>query len=298
MSSRRSAAIAVLLLGLGGATGCAASGGTTQPAATPRPFNGVIYYDQEQRSVLHAAEEQRVAECMRRRGFAYSPQPLAQGDHRPDASPYGLLTTAQAANDGFGVLSAALNAQPLPDHNAAADGDTAWSQALLGTDSHRVTVNLPAGQQYFYNSDSCVSDADSSLYGPDYDRLFNTFQVLNNEVIGKVQADPRYLAAQSHWQTCMKAAGETAATLTDPPTSIDQGIHQAAGDSTKLHQLAGRELALAHTDADCQQQVGLAHAVTLAQADAETSTLGGHAADLTTLWKLRNAALNVAVHDS
>lgn len=298
MSSRTLAALAVLLLGLGGATGCAASGGTTQPAATPRPFNGVIYYDQGERSALHAAEEQRVAECMRRRGFAYAPEPLAQGDHRPDASPYGLLTTAQAANDGFGVLSAALNAQPLPDHNAAADGDASWRQALLGTDSHRVTVNLPAGQQFFYNSDSCVSDAESSLYGPDYYRLFNTFQVLDNEVIGKVQADPRYLTALSRWQACMKAAGENAATLTDPPTSIDQGIQQAAADSTRLHQLAGRELTLARTDADCQQQIGLAHVVALAQTDAETSTLGGYAAELTTLWKLRNAALDVATHDS
>lgn len=297
MSSRKSATFAALLLGLG-ATGCAASGGTASPAAVSRPFDGVTYYDAAQRTTLHAAEEQRVAQCMKQRGFTYAPEPLAEGDHRPDASPYGLLTPAQATNDGFGVLSAALNAQQVPDSNAAEAGNAAWNHALLGTDSHRVTVDLPAGQQFFYNSDSCVIDAETRLYGPDYYRLYNTFQVLDNEVIDKVHADPRYLAAQTHWQSCMKAAGEQDATLADPPAAISSGLQHVGTDSAALHQLVGRELQLAHTDAECQAQSGLASVVATAQGDAEKAVLGSHAGDLAMLEKLRAAALQVVAKQS
>ena len=235
-----------------------------------------------------------MAACMRQRGFSYQPEPLAEGDHRPDNSPYGLLTPTQAANDGFGVTSAALNARPAPDGNAAKDDESAWKAALLGTESHRMTVSLPAGQQFFYNSDACVIDAIWRLYGPDYYRLFNTFQVLTNQVVDKVEKDPRYLAAQTRWQNCMKASGQNAAVIVDPPAEINRELQQAGTDSVKLHQLIGHELQLAGTDAQCQKQADLATAVAQAQSDAEKAVIGAHGADLATLKKLRQAALDRA----
>ncbi|MGW2377753.1 hypothetical protein [Kitasatospora sp. NPDC001683] len=295
MKTRTTLALAAVLLGLG-AAGCSSSGGTTPPGALPRPFGGVTHYDEEQRAVLHDAEEVLVAGCMRERGFAYRPQGLATGDHRVDANPYGLLSGDQATNDGFGVISTALNLKQAADPNQDKDADQAWKAALLGTDAHRVTVDLPDHQQFYYNGDSCLTQARDALYGPDYFRLFNTFQVLGNKVVNDVQADGRYTAAESRWRDCMSAAHQSAAHLADPVAMIDRWVEQDGGDPAKTHDLIGRELALAKTSARCQDRAGLAATVEQVQTDVEKTVIGTDQPLLDQLRGLRQQALARAGH--
>jgi hypothetical protein len=292
MTTRTRTALAALLLGLGvGAAGCHASGSTTPPVAQPRPFDGATYYGQQQRSRLHSAEEARVAACMKQRGFPYRPQALVGGDHTSDANPYGLLTVAQARNDGFGITSSAVDTRPVVDSNADVDTRDGWNAALVGTAAHRVYLNLPGNRQFFYNTDSCATQAVAQLYGADYYRLFNTLTVLSTQVVAQVQNDARYLAAQSRWQRCMTTAGEPAQTLADPPGAISAQLQQAGKDPAKLHTLAGRELALAETDAHCQATADLATAVTTAQTDAEKTLITGHTSDLSALRQLQHQAV-------
>ncbi|MBD0695671.1 hypothetical protein [Streptomyces sp. CBMA123] len=290
MKTRITFALAAVLLGLG-AAGCSSSGGTTPPGAEPRPFDGVVHYDEQQRVALHDAEEGLVAACMRGRGFEYRPQALGTGDHRVDANPYGLLTTAQATDDGFGVISTELNLKPVADPNQDHASDQAWKDALLGTEAHRVTVDLPDRQQFFYNGDSCLTQAGDALYGPDYYRLFNTFQVLSSKVVTGVQADGRFTAAEGRWRDCMTAAHQPAAHLGDPVATIDQRVKQDGGDPGRTHELIGGELALARTSARCQSQAGLTDAVTQAQTDIERTVLGSDRPQLDRLWTLRRQAL-------
>ncbi|MFJ9692615.1 hypothetical protein [Kitasatospora sp. NPDC101183] len=290
MRTRTTLALAAVLLGAG-AAGCSTSGGTTAPTALPRPFDGVAHYDEQQRTALHDAEEALVTGCMRERGFTYRPQSLAAGDHRVDANPYGLLGADQAASDGFGVISTALNLKPKTDPNRDHDGDQAWKNALLGTDAHRITVDLPDHRQFYYNDDACLTRARDALYGPDYLRLFNTFQVLTDKVVTAVQADARYGAAESRWHDCMSAAHEDAARLTDPVAAIDRQVKQDGGDPAKAHDLIGRELSLAKTSARCQDRAGLAAVVDRLQADAEKSALGPDQPLLDRLRDLRRQAL-------
>ncbi|AWZ15990.1 MULTISPECIES: hypothetical protein [unclassified Streptomyces] len=162
---------------------------------------------------LHAAEEDLVAACMRRRGFTYRPQPLATGNRIADANPYGLLAVAQAVDDGYGITSTALAVRPQEDANAGESANDRWKEALLGTPAHRVDLKMPLGRQFFYHSDSCVSDAKSGLFGPDCHRLYNTFQVLADALVDKVRADGRHVEAQGAWSACVKDAGADAGTL-------------------------------------------------------------------------------------
>ncbi|MFE5592041.1 hypothetical protein [Streptomyces sp. NPDC056549] len=294
MSSRRRTAAVALLLGLG-AAGCSTSGGTAAPGPaprpTPRPFQGVTHYPEPELVALHAAEEELVAACMKRRGFTYRPQPLATGNHLSDISPYGLLGVAQAVNDGYGITSTALSMRQPADVNAAEGANTRWKEALLGTPAHRVNLAMPMKREFFYQSDSCVSDAKSRLFGPDYYRLYNTFQVLGDAVVDRVRADRRYLAAQDSWSACMKKGGAEAKAFGDPQARIDGDLRKAGRDPAAVHAVAGVELKLSRADADCQAGAGLTAVVTAAQKDAEKRLGAGYDDELAALRDLRKQAL-------
>jgi hypothetical protein len=283
---------AVLLLTLGVA-GCTSAGHARPEPAAPRPFHGVTYYDPGLRAALHTAEERLIADCMRGKGFTYRPQPLPTGRNRLDVNPYLLLTDEEARQDGFGETGSVLRARrTAADGNARQESDARWKAALLGTEKHRVYVRLPGKLEYFYNTDSCVSAADTGLYGPDYQRLYNTFQVLAGRVVDRVTGDARYRAALRRWQSCMHDAGQDVRSLDEPPASIRRQVQRAGTDPAALRTVAGRELKSARADARCQRQAGLFDAVAGAQGEAERAVLrtAGAGADLTRLRGLRRRA--------
>jgi hypothetical protein len=292
-------ALAALLLGILGAAGCSPSGGTTPAPPLPRPFDGVLSYDQRERQALHTADERLVTDCMRRRGLRYQPQALATGGTDPqDINPYGLLTAAQARRDGYGITSARLAARPPDDPNRDRAREPRWSRALLGTKKHEVRLRLPGGVEYFYNSDACVTQARQALYGADYDRLDSTYEVLSNEVVTAVRKDPRYLSAQHRWAQCMGAAGVAAKTLDDPRALVEQRLKRAGSRPARLHDAARYELTVSAKDADCQRTTGLAHTVAETQTDAEATVKGASLADLARLREMRATAVHRATAPS
>nr|WP_223184110.1 hypothetical protein [Streptomyces sp. CBMA291] len=257
-----------------------------------RPFGGVLTYTPAQRAALHAAEENLVSVCMRRRGFDYDPEGLATGGTDPDdRSPYGLLTTSQALQDGYGITSAALLTHRPKDPNRVRSRQKGWQEALLGTPAHKVTVSLPGGQKYFYNSDSCVSSARGHLYGSGYERLYNLFQVLANDVISTVRTDADYQRVQGRWAACMAGAGERVAVLDDPRDQVDRRLRTALQAHQDLRPVAEFELELSRRDARCQRTVRLDAAVKGAQQRAERTKDGTYHDDLSRLRAMRAEAL-------
>ncbi|WP_371660240.1 hypothetical protein [Streptomyces sp. NBC_00280] len=292
-------ALAALLLGVLGAAGCTQSGGTTPDPVLPRPFGNALSYDQRERQALHTADERLVADCMRRRGLSYEPQPLATGGtDAQDVNPYGLLTTDQARRDGYGITSARLAARPLGDPNRDRAREPGWSRALLGTKSHEVRIHLPGGAEFFYNSDACVTQAREALYGADYDRLSSLYQVLSNQVITAVFKDPSFLRAQHRWALCMRSAGVAVTSTDDPRGLVEQRIERVTARSGQLHDVARYELKVSGQDAGCQRTTGLARAVAKAQAHAETAVAGARKTDLTRLRDLRSTAVHRATATS
>lgn len=296
MRNRINAACATLLLGILGAAGCANSGGTPSEPVLPRPFGGALSYGPHERAALHAANERLIADCMRRRGHVYKPEGLATGRTDPqDRNPYGLLTTEQARQDGYGITSARLNTRMPRDPNKARSGEREWREALLGTTAHRVHVRLPGKQEFFYNTDACLTEAREKLYGADYERLYNTYQVLANQVVSAVHEDPRYRRAQHRWSGCMRHAGVRAAgTLDDPRTSVGDRLRRAAADRGELRAVARHELTLSRQDAGCQAKTDLARTVTEAQKRAEKAVAGDRRSGLVRLRALRDAAVRRA----
>ncbi|MFI0815250.1 hypothetical protein ACH4TX_03960 [Streptomyces sp. NPDC021098] len=295
MRNRINAACATLLLGILGAAGCANSGGTPSEPVLPRPFGGVLAYGQYERQALHAANERLIADCMRRRGHVYEPEGLATGRPDPeDGNPYWLLTTEQARQDGYGITSSRLNTRMPRDPNKARSGEREWREALLGTTAHRVHVRLPGRQEFFYNADACLTKARDTLYGADYERLYNTYQVLAMQVVSAVHKDSRYLKAQRRWSGCMRDAGVRAGTLDDPRSSVDQRLRRAAADQGELRAVARHELKLSRQDASCQRKTGLARTVTEAQKRAEKAVAGDRRSGLVRLRTLRDAAVRRA----
>ncbi|WP_037888723.1 hypothetical protein [Streptomyces sp. NRRL S-87] len=306
MTLRRPSALAALLVGVGvgvgaalGVAGCSPSGGapaSARSAPPPAPFGGVTAAESGRAAVaLHAENERLVAACMRGRGLTYRPQPSRPGADRPEPNPYGLLTPAGAAADGYGVTGAALAAGPPADANGDRAADRRWQDALLGTEAQERRLPMPDGSEFFYRADSCAVRADLAQYGPEYLRLSNTFVVLGNRVVDAVERDPRFVRARARWSSCMTAAGHPSTALTDPVTAIGRELDAAGTDPAAVHAVAGRELDVARTDAGCQARAGLADAVAAAQSDAEGRVGGAYVRDLATLRAVRARARATAL---
>ncbi|MCB5164466.1 hypothetical protein LG634_06400 [Streptomyces bambusae] len=302
---RHLAVLGALLLGTGvgagaglGAAGFppSAASGPERAAPLPRPFGGVTAPAAGRAAAaLHAENEKLVADCMRRRGFTYRPEPSGPGAERAEPNPYGLLGPAEAAADGYGVTGAALSAGELPDPNREPAADPKWHAALVGTEAHEEGVRMPDGSEFLLRSDACAVRADRTQYGPDHLRLSATFAVLGNRVVDEVEKDPRYLRAREHWSACMTEAGHPARELADPVTAIGEALDAAGADPGRVHAVAGRELEVARADARCQSRADLAAAVGAAQADAEQRVIGRHAGDLARLRDMNARALAAAL---
>lgn len=291
MALRRIIATTALLLVGFGAAGCGTSGGTAPDVGSPRPFQGATYYTPDQRALLRTAEEKLLVECMAHKGFSYRPQKAAAHPSALDASPYALVRPTEARVNGFGIISAALDAGSGTADVTAEPSGAAWTAALQGTPSHRVQIALPDGQAYFYNSDSCLSTVDDQLYGAGYETLYNSFQVRSNQVLARVLADPRYRTAQGSWAGCMQAAQVPYSSLSGPAGTVYAELAAVGTDQGRLQRAIGTELRLSGADAACQQQVGLNQVVATVQDDAQSAVLGSSTGELGELLGLRRQAL-------
>ncbi|MFG1888728.1 hypothetical protein ACGFIR_12765 [Micromonospora sp. NPDC049051] len=265
----------VLLPVLLGVVGCgSAPGHTTAPVELPRPLDGVTYFTSAENSALHDAHEQLVTRCMRDRGFAYQQVPLSPATRLRDLNPYGLLSRHQARTDGYRITSSlAEEAKAATRPAPGSTSSPAWNAALLGTDSHRVTVQLPEDHEMFYNSDGCTHQATATLYSADWQRLYDTFQVLANRVVETVNQDAEFVHAQSAWSACMTRAGQPSRTFDEARGRIDAAFKRAAEDRADLMPVVRQELATATADAACQDETGMVEVVRAAQGRAEATVL-------------------------
>ncbi|MGW0430423.1 hypothetical protein ACWDZZ_25825 [Streptomyces sp. NPDC002990] len=262
--------IALCLLAV---SGCSDAPARRDAGALPAPFDGAGSATAQQSSALHRAEERAIASCMRDRGFSYLPVPAA----RPTTdNPYGLLTGAQAAADGYGLTSAAL-AGPAEDPNEQAlaplseDRRAAWRNALIGTGGQQRTLNAPGSPSLHINTDGCVHLGRQGLYGSAYDQAELTVEGLTAQVVTQVSADEAFVAAQGSWARCMRGRSESARTLQEARASIQDALGAIGDDRARLRELGRRELRLAGHDAACQRESGMAAAVRTVQERIEAS---------------------------
>ncbi|MET9290957.1 hypothetical protein [Streptomyces sp. NPDC003077] len=283
--------IALCLLAV---SGCAADAPARRDGdALPAPFGGAAVASPVQARALHDAEERAVAACMKRRGFPYRPVPA----NRPAAeNPYGLLTEARAATDGYGLTSAALAGPPADPNRQLLDRmdaarRTAWQQALTGTGRKERTLTAPGMPSLHVKTDGCVYLARRDLYGGAWEQTELTVEGLNATVITRVTADKEFVAAQRTWAACMRGKGEKATTPQQARGEIQNAVDRAGRDRSALRRIGLRELKLAGRDATCQRESRLAEASRAAQERVEAALPERSRRHATTLTSLRARAL-------
>ncbi|MEU9000210.1 hypothetical protein AB0C95_36250 [Streptomyces caniferus] len=291
MRAQPAVMVALCLLAVGGCSQAPAHRGD---GPLPAPFDGAAVASVEQAKSLHESEERAVAACMRQRGFSYREVPAGR---IVAENPYGLLTEAQAAGDGYG-LTADLLAGPPDDPNAQflARLDprhrAAWRNALTGTGKHERTLSAPGSPDLRINTDGCVYLGRRALYGSEWEQAELTIAGLTARVTNRVLADSGFRSAQRTWADCMRAKGEPFATLQDARGAIQNAVNKAGSDRVALQNVGRRELQLAERDAACQRQSDLAEAVRTAQKRVEAALPASSHRQAAKLADLRKQALS------
>ncbi|SHL19951.1 hypothetical protein [Actinacidiphila paucisporea] len=283
--------IALCLLAVGG---CGQAPTHRGSDVLPAPFDGIDAVPLQQARLLHESEERAVATCMRQRGFPYLTVPPGR---LAEENPYGLLTQAQAAQDGYG-LTAALLAGPPPDPNAKflAQMDegrrTAWQNALTGSGKHERILRAPDSPEMRINTDGCVYLGRRAFYGSSWEQTELTVSGLVVRVIAGVTSDPGFRTAQQTWADCMRGRGESFTTVQEARGAIQGAASKAGSDRLALQNLSRRELQLAGRDATCQRQSALVAAVRAAQKRAEAALPDASRQQAAKLANLRKQALS------
>jgi len=263
--------------------------------------------------LLWSAEEELVAACMGKRGFAYLPtakddDPAAAPGHVP-VDRRGDVVAARSRGYGLAArIQEGESPNPTVDRNAESlakmteTGRAAFLEALRGpaispadpSVRQRVeSVPLPGGGEAYWYRDSCLAEARRQLYGADYEHneLGYSLSFLRNELLSMADGDPEYKKDLAAWRTCMQKRGFNEDMPQAAATRLAADYH--AGKLT-LDQLRTQEVALATTDTECFTSVDLGGARQAAEARAEATLLAQNAEKLLAMKQERDDALGRA----
>ncbi|MFC8533017.1 hypothetical protein ACFUJY_03570 [Streptomyces sp. NPDC057249] len=286
------------------AAGCSTApggGAATEDPPDPRPLGGVLDHTAAESAALHRAEEREVRTCMAGRGFGYAEIPVSEARRTPTPSPYGLLTPGRAARNGYGLTVERLR-QPPPDPNAprlaalTADDRRAWQKALKGTpDGPHEKIALAGGPTLSVPTDSCVTLANRTLYGPTWDRDLFTVQHLRNTIVKNTLARPSVKAAEHEWAACMRDKGFRYEDRRAPLRALSRKLAEAGTDPAALRATGREELRIAAQDAACQTATHLAARIEDAQRATEKALPPSRTAALPAL---RTALARATAHST
>lgn len=217
------------------------------------------------------AVEALIASCMRDAGFEYVPVDYKTARKAMDSNskPSGLsskdfrtqygygITTQFAGADNQALMGA--GAQNIRIRNGLSTADhTAYMHALYG-DNPSATFVVGLDSENFSQTGGCTRKAVEQVFSKD--ELGANFVNYQNAQDARVDQDPRVIAAQKDWGTCMRQAGYSYNTSdeikADLASRLDAITGGAAPDTLSadaqaaLKQLQGEELAIAAADHDC-----------------------------------------------
>ncbi len=306
-------------------TGTAAGGETADTAGEPGMVSVTNRLIADDARFLLVAQQTLIARCMEDRGFLYiiphiPEDPFGEAPHRfwgPDPE--------LASQAGYGIYDSqfAETSQPPEDpQQDAADGtsefegdvppgeDTGdphgdylntlsaeelqeWMAALTGTGENQIVVEDAGegGAAAFMNTDGCVAEVETDLYG-DLTALLQTDLLIHNlrsEQSERIDTDPRFAQAQDSWLRCMRSEGF------EPEEPGDAySIALASYEELPLDEARSFEIEVAMIDAACVEESGVnrIYLTLLAEADEYIET--EHAGALLGLRELQEHAVQRA----
>ncbi len=221
------------------------------------------------------AVESLIATCMTEAGFEYIPVDYATVRKAMDSNskPSGLnadefrtqfgygITTQLAGADSQAVMG--IGEQNIRIRNGLSTADlAAYNRALYG-ENHSATFVVSLDDENFSQTGGCTRTAIEQVFSPE--ELGPGFVNYQNAEGARVEQDPRVIATNKDWATCMRDAGysynNSDEIKTDLANRLDAITGGAAPDTlaadaqAALTQLQGEELAIADADHQCNVQV-------------------------------------------
>jgi hypothetical protein len=286
--------------------GCLAAGlvavGCSKAPAAPKavghsniPLSSGL--DEDEERLLSYAEATLASRCMAKRGLKYVARMAPRDDRR--RAKWGTEDVAYARKHGYGVeLASSVDKFVREDPNAnlglSPDQQRTWEEAYFGTDSTRIRVTLPDGDQYEAPGTGCLAEARKELYGDlqQQTRLFYYMQALRLDAANMVKADPAYLAAVDRWRRCMQSRGYS---YPNPLGAIEDATLSYRRFGPKGHARARtREIQIAVADATCGKQSKLVAVATEKERLYQSQVMQEHEGDVVAFHELYSVALGRA----
>jgi len=217
------------------------------------------------------AVEAFIATCMRDAGFEYVPVDYATVRKAMDSNskPSGMKADEFRAQFGYGITTqfigvnsqAAMGAgeQNIRIRNGLSPADrTAYDHALYGNNPSATFV-VGLDSEDFSPTGGCTRSAVEQVFSPE--ELGPGFVNYQNARDSRVDQDPRVIAAEKDWASCMRQAGYSYGNSNDIKTDLANRFHTITGGAasealsadaqTALKQLQGEELAIVAADHKC-----------------------------------------------
>jgi hypothetical protein len=240
------------------------------------PINELLGFDVALREgdliALEASAEQSVAECMKAAGFDYVPVDFAQFDPEGDGS---TDTRAWAEQNGYGI--SVQPEQAIPTADEFDDPNIPIRQSLTSAELEVYQFALygeqPAEDGSFdpANRTGCVAESyqgvvdarrELGAVGQFYSEFADELAALDD----RFQADPRFLALEEQWATCMAESGFLVASRGEIFVELDRrmsevgplivpGQDPSAEAQAAMDEVADWERQAAVTDWDCTEPV-------------------------------------------
>lgn len=211
----------------------------------------------EENSVLHAAEEELLRDCMRESGFRYrkvAENPLPE----LRSFPHVIDDLAWAKKHGYGTdLQRKVERMRASDPNQryfrslSAERRAAALDAFHGESSRDITVETPDGVQVSRSEEGCQAEAERELFEslPAWFTAESYNEALPGIVEERVAGDARFAAAVRPWSRCMKEDGHDYRSPAELRKRLPSPENPLPRD---------KEIRLAVAEAECAHSTGLA----------------------------------------
>jgi hypothetical protein len=309
MSAKR---ILLLLAGLGLLAGCGSDPSTNAASSKGRSFEEAIGIDQASMNAREAKVQEAIRTCMKAEGFDYIPVDPSQSGMKIRFGGPDVGTDAKSRRTmGYGITTGLL-AKPRSSQgsdpneairNGLSDADRkAYDTALQGADAaaameagtgggRRVTRQVGSSAEAGPPKDQgCFGKAQAEVPGGP-----ETVGKDLKDMLSRVEADPRTVAANRKWAECMAHAGYTdfeqprdaSRSVMDKMDALMGATPQGDGvtrfaiggddiDQAKLADLRQEEITIAVADGKCQDDTGYRKVVDKVQHEAEQRFLDDH----------------------
>lgn len=229
----------------------AESPGITGAAVRQLPLDAYVT-SFEQLEAIDRAQAVLAAKCMKQKGFSYIATPPLQKP-APRRQPYGLEDIQQAKSLGYHRPTATFGGGTLVNEKAP----EAYTLALYGSfDESRPR-----------SGGGCAGEAQAQL-NPSDKKVSELVGQLGQLAAARTAADPRVLAADTAWVSCMAAKGYQYSNTMEPQS--------APWPST----LSQREIDTAVADVVCKLEVALPRIWHETEATQQSSLVEKHLSDL------------------